>query len=188
MAYRNDKLQLQVPVPSDIEISDSVKPMKIQEMAKGMGIIDTEFIPYGDVKAKINLTILDRLKNKPNGKYVCCTGVSPTALGEGKTTTTMGLSQCLGAHLNKPIVTCIRQPSMGPTFGVKGGAAGGGYAQVIPMTEFNLHLTGDLHAITLSNNLLCAAVDTRIFHEAKQSDAALFKRLVPEKKGGGRKV
>jgi methylenetetrahydrofolate dehydrogenase (NADP+) / methenyltetrahydrofolate cyclohydrolase / formyltetrahydrofolate synthetase len=110
-------------------------------------------------------------------------GITPTPLGEGKSTTTMGLTQALGGHLGKVAFANVRQPSMGPTFGIKGGAAGGGYSQVIPMDEFNLHLTGDIHAITAANNLLAAAIDTRMFHESTQKDAALYRRLVPAKKG-----
>ncbi|XP_023238666.1 C-1-tetrahydrofolate synthase, cytoplasmic-like [Centruroides sculpturatus] len=109
--------------------------------------------------------------------------ITPTPLGEGKSTTTIGLCQALGAHLNKNVFACVRQPSQGPTFGIKGGAAGGGYSQVIPMEEFNLHLTGDIHAITAANNLLAAQIDARMFHEATQSDEALFRRLVSTKKG-----
>ena len=105
----------------------------------------------------------------PNGHYVVVTAITPTPLGEGKTTTTVGLSQALGAHLGKKVFTCVRQPSQGPTFGVKGGAAGGGYSQIIPMEDFNLHLTGDIHAITAANNLLAAAIDTRVFHEKTQT-------------------
>lgn len=100
-------------------------------------------------------------------------------LGEGKSTTTIGLCQALGAHLKKNVIGCLRQPSQGPTFGIKGGAAGGGYSQVIPMEEFNLHLTGDIHAITAANNLLAAQIDARMFHENTQNDQALFNRLVP---------
>jgi methylenetetrahydrofolate dehydrogenase (NADP+)/methenyltetrahydrofolate cyclohydrolase/formyltetrahydrofolate synthetase len=111
------------------------------------------------------------------------TGITPTPLGEGKSTTVMGLVQALGAHLGKTAFACCRQPSQGPTFGIKGGAAGGGYSQVIPMDEFNLHLTGDIHAITAATNLLAAAIDTRIFHENTQKDKALFSRMVPAKKG-----
>lgn len=107
------------------------------------------------------------------------TAITPTPLGEGKTTTTVGLSQALGAHLRRKVITCIRQPSQGPTFGIKGGAAGGGYSQIIPMADFNLHLTGDIHAITAANNLLAAAIDARMFHEATTSDEALFNRLCP---------
>lgn len=114
------------------------------------------------------------------------TAITPTPLGEGKTTTTVGLSQALGAHLGKSVVTCIRQPSQGPTFGIKGGAAGGGYSQVVPMEEFNLHLTGDIHAITAANNLLAAAIDARMFHENNQTDEQLFERLLPPDKSGKR--
>lgn len=111
-------------------------------------------------------------------------GITPTPLGEGKSTTTIGLVQALCAHLNRNTFAVVRQPSQGPTFGIKGGAAGGGYSQVIPMEEFNLHLTGDIHAITAANNLLAAAIDARMFHEATQSDDALFNRLVPKNKEG----
>lgn len=118
-----------------------------------------------------------------DGKYIVVAGITPTPLGEGKSTTTIGLAQALGAHLGKVAFACVRQPSQGPTFGIKGGAAGGGYSQVIPMDEFNLHLTGDIHAITAANNLLAAAIDARYFHESTQSNKALFGRLVPAKKG-----
>jgi formyltetrahydrofolate synthetase len=141
---------------------------------------------YGKFKAKVRLDVRDRLKDVPNGKYILVTAITPTPLGEGKTTTTVGLSQALGAHLNQRVFTCVRQPSQGPTFGIKGGAAGGGYSQVIPMEDFNLHLTGDIHAITASNNLLAAAIDTRVHHESYQSDASLFDRLCPADKEGQR--
>ena len=104
-------------------------------------------------------------------------------MGEGKSTTTIGLAQALHAHLGRPTFACVRQPSQGPTFGIKGGAAGGGYSQVIPMDEFNLHLTGDIHAVTAANNLCAAAIDARILHEGTQTDEQLWKRLVPERKG-----
>ncbi len=142
---------------------------------------------YGPYKAKIKLEVLDRLKDTPDGKYIDVTAITPTPLGEGKTTTTVGLSQALGAHLGKRVMTCIRQPSQGPTFGIKGGAAGGGYSQVIPMEEFNLHLTGDIHAITAANNLLAAAIDVRILHEADATDEQLFNRLFPADKQGKRR-
>ena len=142
-----------------------------------------ELEAYGNTKAKVRLSILDRLHSEPAGKYVVVTAVTPTPLGEGKTTTTVGLSQALGAHLKKKVFTCIRQPSMGPTFGIKGGAAGGGYSQIIPMEEFNLHLTGDIHAITAANNLLAAAIDTRMMHESEATDEQLFDRLCPAGKG-----
>jgi methylenetetrahydrofolate dehydrogenase (NADP+)/methenyltetrahydrofolate cyclohydrolase/formyltetrahydrofolate synthetase len=171
------ELHLRHPVPSDIEISRSQRPKKIRDLAHEVGIADHELDPYGQYKGKVSLDILNRLKNRRNGKYILVAGITPTPLGEGKSTTTMGLAQALGAHLGKIAFANVRQPSMGPTFGIKGGAAGGGYAQVIPMDEFNMHLTGDIHAISAANNLLAAAIDTRMFHESAQSDKALLKRL-----------
>lgn len=177
------KLDLKKPVPSDFEISRAQQPKRITQVAEEAGILDAELEPFGFTKAKVSLDILKRLQNKKNGKYVLVTGITPTPLGEGKSTTTVGLAQALGAHLNKNVFANVRQPSMGPTFGIKGGAAGGGYSQVIPMDEFNMHVTGDIHAITMANNLLAAAIDTRMFHEATQKDGPLYRRLVPEKKG-----
>jgi formyltetrahydrofolate synthetase len=169
-------------VPKDIEIAQAASPIPIDRIAAEVGILPEELELYGKYKAKVQLSIRDRLRDVPNGRYIVVTAITPTPLGEGKTTTTVGLSQALGAHLGKKVFTCVRQPSQGPTFGIKGGAAGGGYSQVIPMEEFNLHLTGDIHAITAANNLLAAAIDTRIFHEKTQSDEALFERLCPGKK------
>ena len=177
---------LQRPVPSDIDIAQSIQPMRIQRIADELGLLPEELELYGSYKAKVRLSVRDRLADRPNGKYVVVTAITPTPLGEGKTTTTVGLSQALGAHLNQKVMTCIRQPSQGPTFGIKGGAAGGGYSQIIPMEDFNLHLTGDIHAITAANNLLAAAIDTRMFHESTQSDEALFGRLCPPAKDGSR--
>lgn len=177
------KLDLQKPVPSDFEISRAQQPKRINQVAEEAGILDSELEPFGFYKAKVSLDILKRLHNKVNGKYVLVTGITPTPLGEGKSTTTVGLAQALGAHLGKNVFANVRQPSMGPTFGIKGGAAGGGYSQVIPMDEFNMHVTGDIHAISMANNLLAAAIDTRMFHESTQKDAALYRRLVPAKKG-----
>ena len=117
-----------------------------------------------------------RLKNVPNGKYIDVTAITPTPLGEGKTTTTIGLTQGLGTALGKKAMCCIRQPSMGPTFNIKGGAAGGGYSQIIPMEEFNLHLTGDIHAVGVAHNMVAAALDTRLYHESRQNDEALRRR------------
>jgi len=180
------KLQRKDPVPADIEIAQNAQLKPISLVAEELGLLPDEVELYGQHKAKVRLDVLDRLKNVPDGKYIDVTAITPTPLGEGKTTTTVGLSQALGAHLGKKVITCIRQPSQGPTFGIKGGAAGGGYSQVIPMEDMNLHLTGDIHAITAANNLLAAAIDTRIFHESRQSDEALFRRLFPEDKNRNR--
>jgi formyltetrahydrofolate synthetase len=137
-----------------------------------------DIIPWGISKAKIPLSAINK-ETTDQGHYVIVTGINPTPLGEGKSTTTIGLAQALGAHLGVRSVACIRQPSQGPTFGIKGGAAGGGYAQVVPMEEFNLHLTGDIHAVTAANNLLAAALETRIYHEeAVKNDATLFNRIM----------
>jgi methylenetetrahydrofolate dehydrogenase (NADP+)/methenyltetrahydrofolate cyclohydrolase/formyltetrahydrofolate synthetase len=181
------KLKLLHPVPSDIDIAQASDIKPISQVADEVGILPSELEFYGPFKAKVKLEILDRLKDIPNGKYVDVTAITPTPLGEGKTTTTVGLSQALGAHLGKKVFTAIRQPSQGPTFGIKGGAAGGGYSQVIPMEDFNLHLTGDIHAITAANNLCAAAIDARVFHESEQDDEKLFNALCPADKKGQRK-
>lgn len=182
-AIEPNPLKLKNPVPSDIAIARAQIPKQITKIATEIGITQDELEPYGAYKAKVNLSVLERLGHRRNGRYVVVTGITPTPLGEGKSTSTMGISQAIGAHLNRIAIANVRQPSQGPTFGIKGGAAGGGYSQVIPMDEFNLHLTGDIHAITAANNLLAAAIETRIFHENTQTDAALYKRLVPVKKG-----
>jgi len=184
--FSSTKLILKDPVPADIEIAQEALLKPITQIAEELGLLPEEIEMYGTYKAKVRLGVLERLKDMPDGKYIDVTAITPTPLGEGKTTTTVGLSQALGAHLGKSVITCIRQPSQGPTFGIKGGAAGGGYSQVIPMEDLNLHLTGDIHAITAANNLLAAAIDTRIFHESRQSNKALFKRLFPEDKSGNR--
>ena len=180
------KIDLQNPVPADIEIARKGKLKPVTLIAEELGLLPEEFEQYGPYKAKVKLEVLKRLKDVPDGKYIDVTAITPTPLGEGKTTTTVGLSQALGAHLGKSVITCIRQPSQGPTFGIKGGAAGGGYSQVIPMEDLNLHLTGDIHAITAANNLMAAAIDVRMFHESSQSDEALFRRLFPEDEEGKR--
>ncbi|TPX65722.1 hypothetical protein SpCBS45565_g04915 [Spizellomyces sp. 'palustris'] len=178
------KLDLKTPVPSDIDIAMAQKPKPIKIVAEELGLFPSEFELYGPTKAKVNLSVLDRLKHRQDANYVVITGITPTPLGEGKSTTCVGLVQALGANLKKIAFACVRQPSQGPTFGIKGGAAGGGYSQVIPMDEFNLHLTGDNHAVTAANNLLAAAIDARVFHEATTpNDETLFNRLVPAKKG-----
>ena len=178
---------LKRPVPSDLDIAQSITPLPITQIAEEAGILPEELIQYGDTKAKVKLEVRDRLADKPNGKYILVTAITPTPLGEGKSTTTVGLAQALGAHLGKLAFADVRQPSQGPTFGIKGGAAGGGYSQIIPMEDFNLHLTGDIHAITAANNLLAAAIDTRMHHESYQSDESLFNRLCPPAKDGSRK-
>ncbi|KAG6529397.1 formate--tetrahydrofolate ligase-like [Zingiber officinale] len=180
------RLSVVSPVPADIDIANSVEPLPISRIAEELNLGSQHYDLYGKYKAKVLLSVLDELQGSDDGYYVVVGGITPTPLGEGKSTTTVGLCQALGAFLDKKVATCLRQPSQGPTFGIKGGAAGGGYSQVIPMDEFNLHLTGDIHAITAANNLLAAAIDTRIFHEASQSDKALFNRLCPPNKEGKR--
>ncbi|XP_047484356.1 C-1-tetrahydrofolate synthase, cytoplasmic-like isoform X1 [Penaeus chinensis] len=171
-------------VPSDIEVARAQTPKDIAELADEIGLLPPEVDMYGKKKAKVSLSVLQRLASQQDGRYVVVAGITPTPLGEGKSTTTIGLAQALGAHLKKNVFACVRQPSQGPTFGIKGGAAGGGYSQVIPMDEFNLHLTGDIHAITAANNLLAAQIDARMFHESTQTDQALYNRLVPKLKTG----
>jgi formyltetrahydrofolate synthetase len=168
--FKPTLLKRRTPVPSDIDIAQESDLKPITQVAEEMGLLPDELELYGPYKAKVKLEVLQRLKDTPDGKYVDVTAITPTPLGEGKTTTTIGLSQALGAHLGQRVVTCIRQPSQGPTFGIKGGAAGGGYSQVIPMEDFNLHLTGDIHAITAANNLMAAAIDVRMFHEGDATD------------------
>ncbi len=187
LRFTPTKLKLRRPVPSDIEIAQEAKLKPITQVAEELGIRPDELELYGPYKAKVKLEILDRLAKRPNGKYIDVTAITPTPLGEGKTTTTVGLSQALGVHLGKKVITAIRQPSQGPTFGIKGGAAGGGYSQVIPMEDFNLHLTGDIHAITAAHNLVAAALDARVMHETQQDDAKLFDALCPPDKKGNRK-
>ncbi len=163
-------------VPSDIDIAQAADLRPIMEIAAKLGLTEDDLDLYGKYKAKVHLDILEKLADRPQGKYIDVTAITPTPLGEGKTTTTVGLVQALGSELGKNVVACIRQPSMGPTFNIKGGAAGGGYSQVIPMEDFNLHLTGDIHAITVAHNLVAAAIDTRMYHESRQSDEALKRR------------
>ena len=176
------RLKTRTPVPADVEISQEATPglTPIAELyMKTFDVRAEEMLAHGPYKGKLSLAYYERAKPLSDGRYVVVVGINPTPLGEGKSTTTIGLSQALGAHLGKKVVTCIRQPSMGPTFGVKGGAAGGGYAQVVPMEEFNLHMTGDIHAITAANNLFAAAIDARLFHESTASDAVLWNKLCP---------
>jgi methylenetetrahydrofolate dehydrogenase (NADP+)/methenyltetrahydrofolate cyclohydrolase/formyltetrahydrofolate synthetase len=166
------------PVPSDIEIAQEADLKPILEIADSLGLSMEDLDLYGKYKAKVHLDVLKRLEDRPQGKYIDVTAITPTPLGEGKSTTMVGLTQAMGTVLGKNVMCCIRQPSMGPTFNIKGGAAGGGYSQVIPMEDFNLHLTGDIHAITVAHNLVAAALDTRMYHESRQSDEALERRGV----------
>ncbi|MBX3460292.1 MAG: formate--tetrahydrofolate ligase [Planctomycetes bacterium] len=146
----------------DQEIAKAAKLEPIEQVAKRYGIERSDLELYGDIKAKVKLSILDRLKDRPNGKFIDITAISPTPLGEGKTTNTVGVTMGL-THIGKKAACCIRQASLGPVFGIKGGAAGGGYAQVIPPEDLNIHLTGDIHAVQAANNLACAFLDNHLF-------------------------
>src|SRR5467141_3020830 len=149
---------------SDIEIAQAAKMQRIAAVAREkLGIAEEHLEPYGHYKAKLSLKYLDGLKGRKNGKLILVTAMTPTPAGEGKTTTTVGLGDALN-HIGKKAVICLREPSLGPVFGVKGGAAGGGYAQVVPMEDINLHFTGDFGAIQLANNLLAALLDNHIHH------------------------
>jgi formate--tetrahydrofolate ligase len=151
---------------SDLEIAQRARMKPIAEIAAGLGIEEDELELYGKHKAKVVLSLMKRLAGRPNGKYIDVTAITPTPLGEGKTTTTIGLSMALN-RVGSRTIAAIRQPSLGPVFGIKGGAAGGGYAQVVPMEDFNLHMTGDVHAISLAHNLLAAMIDNSITHANK---------------------
>jgi len=156
---------------SDIDIAHEADLKPIKDIASKVGLERDELELYGDYKAKVKLDAYEERKDEPDGKYIDVTAIQPTPLGEGKTTTNIGLTQALG-KIGKNVMTAIRQPSQGPTFGIKGGAAGGGYSQVIPMEDFNLHLTGDIHAIGAAHNLIAAALDARMMHERNYSDEA----------------
>jgi formate--tetrahydrofolate ligase len=149
-------------MPSDIEIAQQSKMKKISEIADNLSIPENELEPYGRFKAKVSLSYLEKLKDKKDSKLILVTAISPTPAGEGKTTTTVGLGDALN-HIGKKAIICLREPSLGPVFGVKGGAAGGGFAQIVPMEDINLHFTGDFSAIALSHNLLAAMLDNHIY-------------------------
>ena len=149
-------------VGSDIEIARAAKMRPIEEVAGKIGIPAQHLYRHGPTKAKLALEFVESLKSKPNGKLILVTAITPTPAGEGKTTTTVGLGDGLN-RIGKKAIICLREPSLGPCFGVKGGAAGGGYAQVVPMEDINLHFTGDFHAITSANNLLAALIDNHIY-------------------------
>ncbi len=153
---------------SDLEIAQKAKMRPIVEIARELGLQDDELELYGKYKAKVSFRVLERFKDRPNGKYIDVTAITPTPLGEGKTVTTIGLSQGLN-EIGKKVITAIRQPSLGPVFGIKGGAAGGGYSQVVPMEDFNLHLTGDVHAVGLAHNLCAAFLDNSVLKGNKLS-------------------
>ena len=151
---------------SDLEIAQKAELRMIEDVASEAGIEREELELYGDYKAKVKLDILERLGDRPNGKYIDVTAITPTPLGEGKTVTTIGTTQSL-CHIGKNAMTCIRQPSLGPVFGIKGGAAGGGYSQLVPMEDFNLHLTGDVHAVSIAHNLGAAFLDNTLKRQNK---------------------
>src|SRR5574339_1223836 len=150
-------------MPSSLEIAQQATLRPILDLAGDIGLLPDEVEPYGRYKAKVDLSVIDRLADRPDAKLINVTAITPTPAGEGKTTTSVSLTQGLG-KLGRSPVLCLREASLGPVFGVKGGAAGGGYAQVVPMEDINLHFTGDLHAITAANNLLSALVDAHRFH------------------------
>ena len=149
--------------PSDLEIAQGAELLPLTEIAERAGIPLDNLEPYGTGAAKVQLEAIPKMADRPDAKYVVVSAITPTPLGEGKTTTTVGLGQAF-QHIGKSATIAIRQPSMGPTFGIKGGAAGGGYSQVVPMELFNLHLTGDMHAVTAAHNLCSAMLDAHLYH------------------------
>ncbi|MDP4088373.1 MAG: formate--tetrahydrofolate ligase, partial [Bacillota bacterium] len=165
---------------SDIEIAQSAVMKKINVIAENLGLREDDIELYGKYKCKISLDVLKRLEGKQDGKLILVTAINPTPAGEGKSTVTVGLGQAL-CRMGKKAVIALREPSLGPVFGIKGGAAGGGYAQVVPMEDINLHFTGDFHAITSANNLLCAAIDNHI-HQGNSLNIdprrIIFKRVM----------
>src|SRR4051795_10466492 len=157
---------------SSLEIAQDAVLEPIESIAERAGLLPEEFEPYGRYKAKVSLDVVDRLQGAPDAKLVCVAGVTPTKAGEGKTTTAVSLTQGLGAIGKNPLL-CLREPSLGPVFGIKGGAAGGGLAQVVPMEDLNLHFTGDIHAVGAANNLLAALLDASILHGNEHAIDAL---------------
>src|SRR5207247_564586 len=170
---------MKVEFPTDLEIARKARLLPMPELAGKMGIDPHLLEPYGHDVAKIKLDAIEELSGKPRAKYVVVSAITPTPLGEGKTTTTVGLGDALGL-IGKRATVAIRQPSMGPTFGIKGGAAGGGYSQVVPMERLNLHLTGDMHAITAAHNLLAAMIDNQIHHHETlvDRDSVTWRRVL----------
>src|ERR687897_1734044 len=153
-------------LPLSLEIAQAATLRPIEDVAAFAGLEADEVEPYGRTKAKIDLSVLERLRDGANGKLICVTAITPTKAGEGKTTTSVSLTQGLG-HIGRKPILCLREASLGPVFGIKGGAAGGGYAQVVPMEDLNLHFTGDIHAITAANNLLAAMLEAHLLHGNK---------------------
>ena len=170
---------MKVEFPTDLQIARQARLLPMPEVAARMGIGQHLLEPYGNDVAKIKLEAIDELRGRPMAMYVVVSAITPTPLGEGKTTTTVGLGQAL-SHIGKRSTVAIRQPSMGPTFGIKGGAAGGGYSQVVPMERLNLHLTGDMHAITAAHNLLAAMIDNHIYHHEAlvDRDSVTWRRVI----------
>ncbi|MGH3037352.1 MAG: formate--tetrahydrofolate ligase, partial [Gaiellaceae bacterium] len=150
-------------MPSSLEIAQEATLRPIAEIAEELGLEPDEYDLYGTYKAKVDLSVVERLSSQPDGKLVCVTAITPTKAGEGKTTTSVSLTQGLG-HIGRKVALCLREASLGPVFGIKGGAAGGGYAQVVPMEDLNLHFTGDIHAIGAANNLLAAMLEAHLLH------------------------
>src|SRR6202140_3901916 len=168
-----------VTFPSDLDIARKARLLPMADIAARMGIGPHLLEPYGHDIAKIKLSAIEELRDRPKAKYVVVSAITPTPLGEGKTTTTVGLGDAPG-RIGKRATVAIRQPSMGPTFGIKGGAAGGGYSQVVPMERLNLHLTGDMHAITSAHNLLAAMIDNQIHHHEAlvDRDSVTWRRVM----------
>ena len=164
---------------SDIEIAQAAKMQPITEIAANLGLQGEDVIPYGHYKAKLNHKLAKA--DKPEGKLILVTAISPTPAGEGKTTTSVGLADAMNA-LGKKTMLCLREPSLGPVFGIKGGAAGGGYAQVVPMEDINLHFTGDIHAIGAANNLLAAMLAQVLKEETEQGTISQMKELNSEQR------
>ncbi len=151
-----------MPIPSDIEIAQATELRPISEVAASIGLSEEDLEHYGKYKAKLPLSLLERLKDRKDGKLIYTTAITATPAGEGKTCTAIGVTQALG-KLGKKVAVALREPSLGPVFGVKGGATGGGYSQVLPMEDINLHFTGDIHAVTTAHNLMVALLDNHIF-------------------------
>ena len=162
---------------SDIEIAQKAKMLRVTKIAEKLGIPEDQLEPYGHYKAKISLDYVDSLAGRKDGKLILVTAISPTPAGEGKTTTTVGLGDALN-KIGKKAAICLREPSLGPVFGMKGGAAGGGYAQVVPMEDINLHFTGDFGAIGLANNLLAAMIDSKLWADVMAWKSPVKWRLI----------